>query len=114
MTLCILKKPLLINSVSADKRFPDLIFPSFMLRISICLISYVMTYLPITVDNKTQKGLPFNHVIKCGRKFFGLISQAQAATTTRSCKARKPHFVGQSCFWVLMICNSLSQQILQP
>ena len=48
--------------------------------------------------NQIHSCYPFNtslrHVIKCGRKFFGLISLA-AATKTRSRKARRPHFVGQ-------------------
>ena len=36
----------------------------------ICVNSYVTKFLPITVDNKAHKGLPFNHVIECGTKFF--------------------------------------------
>ena len=67
-----------------------------MQGILICVNSYVTKYLPITVDNKTQKGLPFNHVIKCGTKFLWSDLPASAATTTRARKARKPHFVGQS------------------
>ena len=79
--LCLEVGFVLTDSVSADKSFPDLIFLTFHARNSyLCKLipnSYVTKYLPITVDNKTQKGLPFNHVIKCGTKFFGLISRHQ-------------------------------------
>ena len=84
----------LTDSVSADKGFPDLIFLFFMQGIPICVNSYVTKYLPITVDNTTQKRLPFNHVIKRGTKYFWSDLTAPAATTTRSHKARRPHFVG--------------------
>ena len=67
----------LTDSVSADKSFPD-----FHARNSYLCNSYVTKYLPFTVDNKTQKGLPFNHVIKCGTKFFWSDLTAPAATTT--------------------------------
>ena len=49
----------------------------FMQEIPICVNSYVTKYLPIAVDNKAQKGLPIDHVIKCGTKFFGLILRHQ-------------------------------------
>ena len=76
----------LTDSVFADKISPDLIFLT-MQGIPVCVNSYVKKYLPITVENKTQKDLPFNHVIKCGTKFFWSDLKA-AATTTRSRKAR--------------------------
>ena len=60
-----------------------------------CVNSYVTKYLPITVDKKTMEGLRFNHVIKCGTKFFRSDLTAAAAATTLSRKARRPHFVGQ-------------------
>ena len=66
-----------VSTDSADKSFPDWSSLLFMQGIPICVNSYAMKYLPITVDNMMQKGLPFNHVIKCGTKFFGLISQHQ-------------------------------------
>ena len=50
-----------------------------------------MKYLPITVDDKTQKGSSSNHVIKCGRKFFDVIPLDVAVTSTpRSRKPRRP------------------------
>ena len=85
----------LTDSVSTEKSFQICSSLLFMQGIPICVNSYVTKYLPITVDNKTQKGLPFNHVIKCGTKFCWFDLTAQAATTTRSRKARKPYFVGQ-------------------
>ena len=38
----------------------------FMQGIPIFVNSYVTTYLPITLDNKTQQRLPLNQLIECG------------------------------------------------
>ena len=56
-------------AVSADKSFPDFIFPSFHARIFYLFKLIGHDILPVTVDNKTERITIYSHD-KLWKKFF--------------------------------------------
>ena len=65
----------------------------------------------VIVYNRTQQGLPFNHVIKCGRENV-IPLDAAATTTMRLRKARRPHFVGQKSTVNMMPWKRIWEQVV--